>query len=437
MVSIFDRIASGANRLAHAWNAFMDSEEKSLSRYSTQYGASYGISPSRRRLSTTNDRSIIASVYTRLGIDFATYELRHAKVDANGNYLEDIKSGLNECLSLRANVDQTARAFKQDIAMTLFEKGAIAIVPIDTTLDPNITGSYDINTIRVGEVVSWYARHVRVNLWNDVKGRFEEVTVPKSVAAIVENPFYQVMNEPNSTLQRLLRKLNILDAVDEASSSGKLDLIIQLPYVIKSQARKEEAEKRAKDIEMQLKGSKYGIAYTDGTERITQLNRPAENNLLNQVQYLEKMLFAQLGLTEAVILGEGDEKAMLNYYSRTIEPVLTAVTEAMRSTFLTKTGRTQGQSIVYYRDPFKLVAVADIAEIADKFARNEIMTSNEIRSKIGLRPHPDPKADQLINSNMPQPTGPAPVTDPSIDAPIEEPNSIADLPISVLMEPTQ
>jgi len=398
-------MASAANRLAHAWSVFSQNEEMSYTRDFGQYGAGYGVRPDRRRMTNGNEKSIVASIYTRLGIDVASYEMRHARVDENMNYQEDIKSGLNECLSLNPNIDQTARHFKQDIAMTMFEKGVLAVVPIDTSLNPIMTGAYDIDSMRVGEIVQWYPRHIRVKLWNDSpgKGRYEEVTVPKSIAAIIENPFYQVMNEPNSTLQRLIRKLNILDAVDEASSSGKLDLIIQLPYVIKSQARKEEAEKRAQDIEMQLRNSKYGIAYTDGTEHITQLNRPAENNLLNQITYLTSMLYGQLGLTEEIFNGQADEKTLLNYYTRTIEPVLTSITESMRRTFLTKTARTQGQSIVYFRDPFKLVAVSDIAEIADKFARNEIMTSNEIRAKIGLRPSKDPKADMLINSNMPQP----------------------------------
>lgn len=402
MASIFDRLASGANRLAHAWNAFVNEEDKTLNRSFNQYGASYGIRPDRRRLSSSNDRSIIASVYTRLGIDTSGYEIKHIRMDENGRYSEDVTSGLANCLSLEANIDQAARAFRQDIAMTMFEKGVVAIVPVDTSINPTISGAYDIITLRAGEITQWYPRNIRVRLWNDVKGRFEEVVVSKRDTAIVENPLYQVMNEPNSTLQRLIRKLNILDAVDEASSSGKLDLIIQLPYVIKSEARREQAENRAKDIEMQLKGSKYGIAYTDGTERITQLNRPAENNLLAQVTYLTNMLYGQLGLTESIFTGEADETAMLNYFNRTIEPVLTAIIEAMRRAFLTKTARSQNQSIVYFRDPFKLVAIANIADIADKFSRNEILTSNEIRGLIGFKPVSDPKADKLINSNMPQ-----------------------------------
>jgi hypothetical protein len=310
---------------------------------------------------------------------------------------------LNDCLNLEANIDQAAQAFRQDMVMTLFDKGVVAVVPVDTTLDPSISGSFDIKTLRVGEIINWYPKHVRVSLYNEEVGYRQEITLEKKYVAIVENPLYAVMNEPNSTLQRLIRKLNMLDAVDEASSSGKLDLIIQLPYVIKSEARRAQAEQRRADIEFQLKGNKYGIAYTDGTEKITQLNRPAENNLLSQVTYLTDMLYSQLGLTAEVMNGTADEKAMLNYMNRTIKPVLTAFTEAMKRTFLTKTARSQLQSIVFFRDPFELVPITDIAEIADKFTRNEILTSNEIRSFIGIKPSDNPKADELVNSNMPQP----------------------------------
>ena len=394
------------SRLKHSWNAFTNQEEKYANPYATMgsaMGASYGARPDRMRLYISNERSIISSIYTRLSIDVASVDIRHVRLDADRRYVADIESGLNNCLNLEANIDQAARSFRQDIAMTLFDKGVAAIVPVETSLDPESTGSYDIQTLRVGEIVTWYPKHVRVSLYNEAIGRREEVTLEKKIVAIVENPLYSVMNEPNSTLQRLIRKLNLLDTVDEASSSGKLDIIIQLPYVIKSEARRNQAEQRRKDIEFQLKGSKYGIAYTDGAEKITQLNRPAENNLLTQVEYLMKMLYGQLGLTEEVMNGTADEKAMLNYNNRTIEPVLAAVIEAMKRTFLTKTARSQLQSIMFFRDPFKLSPINDIAEIADKFTRNEILTSNEIRSVIGIKPSVNPKADELVNSNMPQP----------------------------------
>lgn len=410
MASIFDRVAAGANRLAHAWNIFTNEEETRQTGYQQNYGTSFSTSP-RRRLQGSNERSIISAVYMRLGIDVSSIDMHHVRLDTNGRYETDIPSGLNDCLTLEANVDQGGRAFRQDIAMTLFDKGIIAIVPTATSLNPQMTGSYDINSMRVGEIVTFYPRHVRVRLWNDNIGRHEEIVVPKAITAIVENPLYQVMNEPNSTLQRLIRKLNILDAVDEASSSGKLDLIIQLPYTIKSEARREQAENRSKDIEMQLKGSKYGIAYTDATEKITQLNRPAENNLLSQIEFLTKMLYGQLGLTEEVFTGAADEQAMLNYFNRTIEPVLAAITEAMRRTFLTKTARSQRQSILYFRDPFKLVPLSALAEIGDKFTRNEILSSNEFRGILGFKPSTDPKADKLVNSNMPQPALPPPLTE--------------------------
>src|SRR5436190_3936784 len=357
--------------------------------------------PDRVRLRISNERSLISSIYTRLSIDVASIEMRHVRLDDQNRYLEDIDSGINNCLTLEANIDQAARAFRQDVAMTLFDRGVAALVPVDTSISPQQSGGFDILTLRVGEIVTWYPRHVRVNLYNEATSQREEITLEKSAVAIVENPLYAVMNEPNSTLQRLLHKLNLLDAIDEQSASGKLDLIIQLPYVIKSEARREKAEQRRKDIEFQLKGSQYGIAYTDGTEKITQLNRPAENNLMSQIEYLTKMLYGQLGLTEEVMNGTADEKAMLNYWNRTIEPVLTSMVESMRRTFLTKTARTQKQTIQFFRDPFRLVPIENIAEIADKFTRNEIMSSNEIRQVIGLSPHSDPKADRLINSNMP------------------------------------
>lgn len=368
---------------------------------------SYGMRPDRTTLRYTNERSIISSIYTRLGIDISSIDMRHVRLDAERRYADDINSGLNECLTVEANLDQAARAFRLDIVLSLFDEGVAAIVPVDTTIDPTVSAGYDIKTLRVGKVVKWMSEHVRVQVYNQATGRREEVTLPKRTVAIVENPFYSVMNEPNSTLQRLIRKLNLLDLVDEQSSSGKLDLIIQLPYVVKSEARKQQAEQRRKEIENQLKGSKYGIAYTDGTEKITQLNRPAENQLLDQVKMLKEELYAQLGLTAEIMNGTADEATVLNYINRTVEPVLAAIAEAMRRSFLTKTARAQGQWIMYFRDPFKLVPISQIADIADKFARNEIASSNDIRQAIGWKPSKDPKADQLINSNMPQGTDPA------------------------------
>lgn len=398
------------NRLKHAWSAFTKTEDNLNELTYSSLGASYGSRPDRVRLRYSNERSIVSSIYTRLSIDVASVDVRHVRLDKGLRYVDDEDSGLNNCLTVEANLDQAARAFRQDVAMTLFDKGVAAIVPVDTTLDPTVSGSFDIKTMRVGEITAWYPQHVKVSLYNEATGYRQDIVLKKSVVAIVENPLYSVMNERNSTLQRLISKLNMLDAVDEASSSGKLDLIIQLPYIIKSEARRVQAEQRRADIEFQLKGSKYGIAYTDGTEKITQLNRSAENNLLAQVTYLTTMLYGQLGITEEVMNGTADEKAMLNYMNRTIEPTLAAITEAMKRTFLTKTARTQRQSIMYFRDPFKLVPIASIADIADKFARNEIMSSNEIRQVIGIKPSTDPKADKLQNSNMPQPTDPSAVT---------------------------
>jgi putative sterol carrier protein len=385
--------------LRHAWNVFSNQDNR---RVFSQYGDSnYGGRPDRVRFRLGNERSLISSIYTRLSIDVASIDMRHVRTDDQKRYLEDIESGLNNCLTVEANLDQAARAFRQDIAMTLFDRGVAALVPVDTSISPEQSGGYEILTLRVGEVVAWYPKHVRINLYNDAVGRREEVVLQKSAVAIVENPLYAVMNEPNSTLQRLIRKLSLLDVVDDQIASGKLDVIIQLPYVIKSEARRQQAEQRRKDIEFQLKGSQYGIAYTDGTEKITQLNRPAENNLMAQVEYLVDMLYGQLGLTDEIMKGTADEKAMLNYWNRTVEPVLTSIVEAMRRTFLTKTARTQKQTVLFFRDPFRLVPVENIAEIADKFTRNEILTSNEIRQVVGFKPHTDPKADKLINSNMP------------------------------------
>ena len=392
------------DKLKHAWNAFKNEEERVESEpyFSPRIGPSYGVRPDRVRTMVVGDKSIIGSIYTRIGIDVSMVEIQHVKLDSEGRLESHINdSGLDYCLNVEANIDQAATAFRQDLVMTLFEHGTAAIVPVDTSLNPNKTGGYDIQTLRVGRIVQWFPSHVRVDLYNEKKGLREEVTLDKKFVAIVENPLYSVMNEPNSTLQRLIRKLSLLDAVDEQSSSGKLDMIIQLPYVIKSEARREQANRRRSDIEEQLRGSKYGIAYTDGTERITQLNRPAENNLWKQIQDLTEMLYSHLGLTPEVMNGTANEATMLNYHQRTIRPIMTAITEAMKRTFLTKTARRQGQSLEFYRDPFQLIPIGSIAEIGDKFTRNEIMTANELRSAIGLRPSKEAKADQLQNSNMP------------------------------------
>jgi hypothetical protein len=385
------------DRLQHAWNAFIG-RDPTWRR--ADIGAGYSYRPDHSRLTRGNARSIISSVYNRIAVDAASINIEHARIDANGRYTEILPTGINNCLTLSANLDQTSRAFMEDAVLSLLDEGTIAIVPVDTTVNPIASNSYDILTMRVGKIIEWYPEHVKVQLYNEKTGKKEDVTVPKRTTAIVENPFYSIMNEPNATAQRLIRKLNMLDAVDEQSSSGKLDLIIQLPYVIKSEARRQQAEARRKEIEMQLAGSKYGIAYTDGTERITQLNRAVENNLLNQVQYLTDMLFSQLGMPKAVFEGTADEQTMLNYYNRTIEPILSAIVDEMRRKFLTKTARTQGQSIVFFRDPFKLVPVNQMADIADKFTRNEILSSNEVRQIIGYKPVDDPKADELRNKNL-------------------------------------
>jgi len=395
------------DRLSHAWNAFLDGRVESRPMHSWEgYGATYSGRPDQRRLNMSNERSIIASIYTRIAIDVASTQIRHVVLDDNDRYLSDKPSGLNECLKVEANLDQGPRAFVQDIVMTLFDKGHACIVPVETSLDPAVSSGYDIRDIRVGEIVQWMPRHVRVSLYNDERGRYEEVVLEKRFCAIIYNPLHAVMNEPNSTLQRLIRKINLLDMTDEKNSSGKLDLLIQLPYTIKTETRRQQAELRRKDIEMQLTGSKYGIAYTDGTEKVTQLNRPVENNLFAQVKELKEQLYSELGITASVMDGTADEAAMLNYYNRTVEPILGSIVEAMRRAFLTKTARSQKQSIVYFRDPFKLVPLMNIAEIADKFTRNEIMSSNELRSVISLKPSSDPKADELRNSNMPAPSEP-------------------------------
>lgn len=391
------------DRIAHAWNAFVENDKQRETQSYIPYGPSYGQRPDRFRANVSNERSIISSIYTRLGVDVASVFIQHIRKDENGRYITTVNSGLQECLTVEANLDQAASAFRQDMAMTLFDKGVIAIVPIDTSVNPNDSGGYDIRTLRVGEIVAWYPEHIRVNVYNQKIGRREEITVPKKFAAVIENLLYSVMNEPNSTLQRIIRKLNLLDAVDEAAGSGKLDLIIQLPYVIKSESRREQAEKRRMEIETQLKGSKYGIAYTDGTEKITQLNRPAENNMLKQIEFLMNQLYGQLGLAESVFDGTADEATMINYRNRTVEPVVRALAEGMHRTFLTKTARSQGQAIDFIIDPFKLVPISQLAEIADKFTRNEVLSSNDVRGIIGFKPSGEPNADKLLNKNLPSP----------------------------------
>lgn len=405
---------SFGSRLKHAWNAFTGTD------YTTyqDVGPGYSSRPDRIRLTRGNERSIITSVYNRIALDVAALNVQHIRLDENGRFLSVIQDGLNTCLTVEANIDQTARAFIQDIVVSMIDEGCVAIVPVDTTYDPSVTGSYDIQTMRVGKILDWYPQHVRVRLYNERTGAKENILVPKSTVAIVENPLYAVVNEPNSTMQRLIRKLNLLDVIDEQSGSGKLDLIIQLPYVIKTEARRQQAENRRKDIEAQLSGTKYGIAYADGTERITQLNRSVNNNLMSQIEYLTSMLYSQLGITQSILDGTADEKTMLNYNNRTIEPIISAIVDEMKRKFLTKTARSQSQSISFFRDPFKLVPVNDIAEIADKFTRNEIMTSNEIRQVIGMKPSDDPRADELRNKNLSAPNE----SEPEINPPVEDEN---------------
>ncbi len=388
------------SRLKHAWNAFMNRDP---TKYYGNIGMGYSYRPDRVRFSRGNERSIVTSVYNRIAIDVSAINIQHVRLDENNRFLETINSGLNNCLTVEANVDQTGRGFIQDIVMSMLDEGCVAVLPIDTDDDPDTTGSYKIETMRTGKILDWYPEHVLVRVYNDRTGQKEDVLVPKSTIAIIENPLYAVINEPNSTMQRLIRKLNLLDVIDEQSGSGKLDLIIQLPYVIKTEARRKQAENRRKDIEMQLAGSKYGIAYTDGTERITQLNRSVDNNLMSQIEYLTNMLYSQLGITQSILDGTADEKTMLNYYNRTIEPIVSAIVDEMKRKFLTKTARSQFQSICSFRDPFKLVPVSEISEIADKMTRNEIMTSNEIRQVIGMKPSNDPKADELRNKNLSKP----------------------------------
>ena len=396
------------DRLQHAWNAFMNKDPT----YNYQgVGMGYSYRPDRPRLTRGNERSIINSIFNKIALDVASIDIVHCKLDENNRYIETIDSGLNNCLTLEANIDQTGRAFIQDIVMSMLDEGSVAIVPVDTTINPKDTNSYDIVSMRTGKILAWYPEHVRVQLYNEKTGKKEELILPKKTVGIIENPLYTVINEQNSTMQRLKRKLALLDMVDEQNSSGKLDLIIQLPFVVKSDARRQQAEKRRKDIEMQLVGSKYGIAYTDGTERITQLNRPVDNNLFTQVESLTSMLYSQLGITQSVLDGTADEKTMLNYYNRSIAPFVDAIVDELKRKFLSKTARTRRQSIQAFRDPFKLVPVNELAEIADKFTRNEILSSNEIRQIIGRKPSKDPKADQLVNSNISQPNQGRPMDD--------------------------
>lgn len=422
------------SRLKNAWNAFLNRDPTYVykdSGYSSYYR------PDRVRFSRGNEKSLVTSIYNRIAIDVASVKIQHVRLDDNGRYKEEIDSGLNSCFNLEANVDQTGRAFIQDIVMSMFDEGCVAIVPVDTDKNPDATDSYDILSMRTGKIIEWYPSKVKVRVYNERTGKKEDIIVPKKTVGIIENPLYAVINEPSSTMQRLVRKLNLLDAIDEQSGSGKLDLIIQLPYIIKSEARRQQAETRRRDIESQLSGSKYGIAYTDGTERITQLNRPVENNLMKQIEYLTSTLYGQLGITQSIMDGTADEKTMLNYNSRTIEPIVSAIVDELKRKFLTKTARSQKQSILFFRDPFKLVPVNDIAEIADKFTRNEILTSNEIRQIIGMKPSEDPKADELVNSNIAQPEG-----DPSMmkeypeeEMPVDESQtSFVDTPISELID---
>ena len=387
------------SRLKHAWNAFTN---KDPTEREWNIGTGYNYRPDRPRLTRGNERTIVTAVYNRIAIDCAAIDIRHVRVDENKHFLEEINSGLNNCFSIEANIDQTGRAFVLDVVMSLLDEGCVAIVPVDTSINPSVSTSYDIHTMRTGKILDWYPRHIKVRVYNDVTGQKEDILIPKTMAAIIENPLYSIMNEPNSTLQRLIRKLSLLDVVDEETSSGKLNLIVQLPYIIKTEARRQQAEKRRKDIEEQLAGSKYGIAYTDGTEHITQLGRPLENNLMGQIEYLTSMLYSQLGITQSVMDGTADEKTMLNYYNRTIDPIVSAITEEVRRKFLTKTARSQKQTVMYFRDPFKLVPINNIAEIADKFTRNEILTSNEVRQIIAMRPSEDPMANVLRNKNISQ-----------------------------------
>lgn len=433
-------------RIKNSWNAFRNRDP---TMFYNEPGMSYTYRPDRVRFSGGNERSIVTSVYNKIAMDVAAVDIHHCKTDANGRYIEDVNSDLNNCLTLEANIDQTHRAFRQDVVMSMFDEGAVAIVPIETKGDPILSESFDIRSMRTGKIVEWFPRSVKVEVYNDRTGQKERIMMPKRSVAIIENPLYAVINEPNSTMKRLVRKLNLLDAIDEQSGSGKLDLIIQLPYAVKGELRQKQADQRRDAIVDQLKGP-YGIAYIDGTEKVTQLNRPIENNLMKQVEYLTNILYSQIGITPAIMDGTADEKTMLNYNNRTIEPIVSAIVDSMKRSFLTKTARTQGQTIMAFRDPFKLVPINDIAEIADKFTRNEILTSNEIRQIIGFKPSNDPKADQLINSNISQAkqniqgqaseepyedlTKPGSSEESTKPESVEEYESLANIPISELMK---
>ena len=426
------------SRLKTAWNAFRNRDPTMFYR---EPGMSYGYRPDRMRFSRGNERSIVTSVYNRIAMDVASVDIKHCQLDENGRYIKDRNSRLNNCLTLEANIDQTARNFRQDIVMSMFDEGEVAVVPVECDGDPTMSESFDVISMRTGRIIEWFPRSVKIELYNDRTGKKEQIIMPKRSVAIIPNPMYAVMNEPNSTLKRLVRKLNLLDAIDEQSGSGKLDLIIQLPYAVRGELKQQQADKRRDDIINQLKGP-YGIAYIDGTEKVTQLNRPIENNLMKQIEYLTNMLYSQLGMTPSVLDGTADEKTMLNYNNRTIEPIVSAITDAMKRSFLSKTARTQGQTIMAFRDPFKLVPVNNIAEIADKFTRNEILTSNEIRQIIGFKPSSDPKADELVNSNIAQPNdgeqNPQTPAIPTNSKPASSTSmeDLFNLPISALMGET-
>jgi hypothetical protein len=424
MASFGERLGS---RLAHAFNVFMNSDRNEFAAERQQFRPFYGPSTSgpssqQYRFRPGGEKTIISSIYTRLSIDFSDVVIRHVRRDDDGRYLEDMPSALNRCLTVEANIDQPARALRQDIALTMFDRGTVAIVPVDTTEDPNVTGGWDVNSLRVGEILEWFPQHVKVNVWRDATGKREQIIVPKKFVAVVDNPLYSVMNQPNSILQRLVRKMNLLDTVDEESASGKLNIIVQLPFQVKSESRRRQASQRLEDLESQMTNNKYGVGYIDGTEKVIQLNRPSENNLMAQVEYLTDLLYITLGLTPEVMNGTADEATMINYYHRTIKPLLDAVSEAMHRTFLTRTAQTQGQAIQYFRNPFTLMPLSDIAEIANAFARNEILTSNEIRQLVGFKPSDDPRADQLNNSNMPGGPGGGP-PDPTVDTGADGPPS--------------
>lgn len=419
-------------RLQHGWNAFVNNRDPT--HMYGDVGPSYMYRPDRVRFTRGNEKTIVTSIYNRIALDVAAINIRHVQLDDNGRFVSYVDSELDKCLSIEANIDQTGRAFIQDLVMSMFDEGCVAVVPVETTLNPKDTGSYDITSLRTGKILEWFPDRVKVKVYNEKTGQKEDLILPKKVVGIIENPLYAVINEPNSTMQRLIRKLALLDAIDEQSGSGKLDLIIQLPYAVRSDLQRQRADTRRKDIENQLTGSKYGIAYTDSTERITQLNRPVENNLMKQIEYLTSTLYSQLGFHQSILDGTADEKTMLNYNNRTLEPIVSAIVDELKRKFLTKTARTQRKTISFFREPFKLVPVNDLAEIADKFTRNEIMTSNEFRQIIGMKPSDDPKADQLVNSNIAQPTDPTmPVEQPIEDeVPVEEPINILDTPVSDL-----